>query len=59
MCICLSVGMHVPWVKVRGQGAGVDSLVLPCGTWGLKLSYQAGQQVPLPLSHLAGPAFWF
>lgn len=40
MCVCICVRYGVS-VEVRGQLAGVRSLLAPCGSWGLNSDSQA------------------
>lgn len=42
------------YVEIRGQHAGVNSLLPPCGLWGLNSGYQARSQMLL----LIQPSFW-
>lgn len=51
MCVCICVRYGVS-VEVRGQLAGVRSLLAPCGSWGLNSDSQAPF---FPLSHLTAP----
>ena len=48
MCICVSVcACHDMRMQVRGQLAGISSLLPPYELWGLNSGCQAWEQVPL------------
>lgn len=51
MCVCLyicvSVGICVPYVEIRGQFGGDISLLPSFGTWGINSGHQDRQQAPL------------
>lgn len=56
----LFVGTHHSMhLEVRGQAAGICSLVLPCGTLGLNPGSQAWWQEPLPTHPSHQPNFVF
>lgn len=53
VCVCVRVRARtyahasMPWHPVKGQYVGTDSLLQPCGTWGLYLGCQARWHLPL------------
>ena len=59
MCVCvfLSAGTNVLCMELKAQFAGVSSLILLCGAWGLNQNCQARQKVPVPLSYLTALGF--
>ena len=68
VCVCVCVGVcvrahvcvhrhtyHGECVEVRGQPAGIDSSLPPCGVRGTNLGHQAWWQAPLPAESLCCP----
>lgn len=52
--VCMSVLHHGSHMKVRGQLAGLCSLLSLYGSWGSNSDNQAWWQAPLPADHIVG-----
>lgn len=50
---------HCVHVKVGGQLVGLNSLLPPCGAWGLNSGRQTERQVLLPMRHPTSPLSYF